>query len=263
MKRLLFTVLLLCVSVAAAPCPPAFAPPPGLRPLSVRELAQMPPLPPIPGQTTFAAQHRLSETGRYGLPKGTAYDFGEFVLGFDGRPEWSLEVLHGPLKSVKRAGSFKVDKQTGYAADEADYRGSGWDIGHLTPAEDAQKEMTDTFIFANACPQDPTFNRGLWAEVERTSRENVADGSTAWVITFPIYSAHPKTIGPHKVQIPADYAKSELIVKGGKPTKIVSWEAPNEKPPADSTPDEFRVPLKKLETDSGLKLWELAPEGIK
>jgi DNA/RNA endonuclease G (NUC1) len=203
------------------------------------------------------------EEARWGLPKGTVYDEGEYLLGFDGRPEWSLEVLHGPLKSVKRTGSFKVDKQTAYAADEADYRGSGFDIGHLTASEDAQSLMTETDIYANATPQVPGFNRGLWAAIERQSRENVADGSTAWVVTLPIYSAHPKTIGPHKVQIPADYAKSELIVKGGKPVKIVSWEAPNKEPPAGSKPEQFVVPLKQVEKDSGLELWKLAPEGLK
>ena len=239
---------------------------PGFRRLTVRELASMPPMPKLPDGTEVMHGHQatLSEQGRFGLPAGTVYDKGEYLLGFDDRPLWSLEVLHGPLQSVPRAGSFHIDKETGYAADEADYRGSGFDIGHLTPAEDAQKEMSETFSFANACPQNSAMNRGVWARIEAQVRQSVDNGGTAWVVTFPIYAEHPPTIGPHKIPVPKAFAKSELLETGKyqQPVKVACWECPNVEPPAGAKPADYVVSLAKVEADSGLKLWPLVPNNV-
>lgn len=53
------------------------------------------------------------------------------------------------------------------------YEKSGYDIGHLVPAEDfaySEKLMKATFKFYNALPQTPNLNRGNWKRVESAVR---------------------------------------------------------------------------------------------
>ncbi len=45
----------------------------------------------------------------------------------------------------------------------SDYKGCGYDRGHLTPAANhvsGEKGMADTFLLSNVSPQSPSFNRG-------------------------------------------------------------------------------------------------------
>lgn len=53
------------------------------------------------------------------------------------------------------------------------YNKSGYDIGHLAPAEDfaySGKLMKSTFKYYNALPQTPNLNRGNWKKVESAVR---------------------------------------------------------------------------------------------
>lgn len=60
-----------------------------------------------------------------------------------------------------------------HSASESDYRGSGYDIGHMCNAEDFAfdpiKEK-ETFRFYNALPQTEKLNRGCWKVLETEVR---------------------------------------------------------------------------------------------
>ena len=54
------------------------------------------------------------------------------------------------------------------------YTNSGYDRGHLVPAEDmaySQKSIQSTFYYINAIPQDPTLNRSVWKQYEDYVRD--------------------------------------------------------------------------------------------
>lgn len=83
-----------------------------------------------------------------------------------------------------------------------DYSGSSFDRGHLSPAADMPNKnaMAQSFSLANIVPQDSKHNRGLWADVEKATRQYVKrSGSEVYVITGPVfdYKTHEKikTIG--------------------------------------------------------------------
>lgn len=76
--------------------------------------------------------------------------------------------------TAKRKDNFKSDPRiaTGSAA-LSDYKGSGYDRGHLCPAAAMkinQSAMDDSFYMSNMSPQEPSFNRGRWKQLEEQVR---------------------------------------------------------------------------------------------
>ena len=103
-----------------------------------------------------------------------------FVLSFNkelGQPNWvawelTAEEAEG---TVPRADDFLPDPQVAeaYRVTTADYRGSGYDRGHMCPAADMKwsyKAMNDCFYMTNICPQDHSLNAGSWSTLEKACR---------------------------------------------------------------------------------------------
>ena len=113
--------------------------------------------------------------------------------------------------TAERKNNFKADKavSTG-SASLADYKGSGYDRGHLAPAAtfmESQIEMDESFYMSNMSPQDPSFNRGIWKKIEGYERKIAEEKDSVWVITGPILTDNLSTIGDNKVCIPEFYFK--------------------------------------------------------
>ena len=73
-------------------------------------------------------------------------------------------------KVAKRKDNFRLVPviKTGSAI-LADYKGSGYDRGHLAPAGDmawSKKAMSESFFLTNMSPQVPGLNRGMWRMLE-------------------------------------------------------------------------------------------------
>ncbi len=86
-----------------------------------------------------------------------------------------------------------------------DYRGSGFDRGHMAPAADmgTDEAMAQSFSLANIVPQAPINNRKPWAKIEQDTRKYVMRAAgDVYVITGPVYEANPATIGAGKVWVP-------------------------------------------------------------
>lgn len=72
-----------------------------------------------------------------------------------------------------------------------DYKGSGFDRGHMAPAGDMPnaQAMAQSFSLANMVPQAPENNRGVWAKaVEKSTRYYVMrTRHTVYVFTGPAF----------------------------------------------------------------------------
>lgn len=90
-----------------------------------------------------------------------------------------------------------------------DYKGSGFDRGHMAPAGDmpTAQAMAQSFSLANMVPQAPEHNRGAWAKsVEAATRKYAARASgNVYVITGPVFEpsiAESQSIGRGQVHVP-------------------------------------------------------------
>src|SRR5262249_32309647 len=115
-------------------------------------------------------------------------------------------------RDEKRTDRFFADARLPRAerAELDDYKGSGWDRGHLAPAGDqpTAQAMAQSFSLANMTPQAPKNNREAWSAIESATRKYVmrAKGDV-YVISGPVFGDHPRTIGQSRVWVPDHYFK--------------------------------------------------------
>jgi endonuclease G len=90
----------------------------------------------------------------------------------DEQPYWVAYLLTSSMVNgnTKRTEDFRKDPlvSTG-SAELSDYRRSDYDRGHLCPAGDMtinSEAMSETFYLSNMSPQAPSFNRGIWQQLE-------------------------------------------------------------------------------------------------
>ncbi len=140
----------------------------------------------------------------------------------------SYELDHDRIQNcVKRSNSFKIDPlvSTG-SAEASDYKGSGFDRGHLVPAGDMKfnaTAMSETFYFSNMTPQPGPFNQGRWGQLENLMRAWALKYKKIWIVTGPILIPNLPTMGKrNQVSIPEEYYKV-ILRKEGKGYKGIAF----------------------------------------
>ena len=190
--------------------------------------------------------YTLSYNEEYELPAYVAYE-----LTKD-------EVLGGE----ERSDSFKADDsvRTG-SAELDDYRGSGYDRGHMAPAADfkwSEEAMSDTFYLSNMCPQDPSFNRGIWAELEAVVRTMAYDNEKIYVVTGPVLTDGPyETIGENEVAVPKRFYKTILDYTDPE-IKAIGFVLPNEN--SDKSLQSFAMTVDEVEKITGIDFYPALPD---
>ena len=178
----------------------------------------------------------------YYLPaptKGELVDHGGFVLSYDEdweQAEWVAYILtreHLQREWSKRKDNFRSDPavSTG-SASVGDYRGSGYDRGHLAPFADFAWDVTladETFYLSNVSPQARQFNQGVWRELEELTRDWANRFSRLYVVTGPVTTDPPKFyIGrDNRVAVPQAYFKVLLDLDEPE-QKGIGFIIPNE-----------------------------------
>lgn len=151
-----------------------------------------------------------------------------FVLSFNkelGQPNWvawelTAEEAEG---TVPRADDFLPDPQVAeaYRVTTADYRGSGYDRGHMCPAADmkwSSKAMNDCFYMTNICPQDHSLNAGSWSTLEKACRRWALREGSVYIAAGPVFKEgkRPARIGQeHPVAVPDGFFKVVLSLRKG------------------------------------------------
>ena len=145
-------------------------------------------------------------------PRALCFD--EFAVLHSGRshtPVYVAERLNGKLlhdaRYNQRTNRFFADARLPRSerAELGDYRGSGFDRGHMAPAGDMATEeaMAQCFSLANMVPQYPVNNRHAWASIEKATRHYVMRAAgDVYVITGPVFDKTPATIGADHVWVP-------------------------------------------------------------
>lgn len=148
------------------------------------------------------------------------------------QPEWVYYKLTPNLinGSQSRTDNFRPDPKVATGSAQLnDYKGSGFDRGHLCAAADMKVNhtaMSETFFMSNMSPQHPSFNRGIWKKLEATVRNWAMLEGRIYVVTAGILTSNIGSIGAGKVTIPKYYYK---VIYASGTEKMVGFILPNQK----------------------------------
>lgn len=142
---------------------------------------------------------------------------------------------------TERSNDFREDKTVSCtSALLSDYRKSGYDRGHLSPAADnkrSEEVMSESFYMSNMSPQEPGFNRGVWLRLEKQVREWAIEYDSLIIITGPVLTEGLSTIGDN-VSVPKYFYK---IVYAPIQNKMTAFYIENESSKDDLSSFVFSV----------------------
>ena len=145
------------------------------------------------------------------------------------------------------------------SADWRNYKGSGYDRGHLCPAGDrrfSEFAYNETFYTSNISPQDREFNAGVWNRLEIQVRQWAKRYGDIFIVTGGVLEEGLDEIGDEDVDVPKYYYK--IVAKGDRENlKMIAFLIPN----YESTEPlhHFVVPVDKVEKVTGLDFFRKLP----
>jgi endonuclease G len=167
-------------------------------------------------------------------------------------------VAEDLARDVSRVDDFRPDPDLpeDARADLNDYRGSGFDRGHLTPAADSDtpEEMRESFLLSNMVPQNGPMNQGIWSGLENATRACAERLGELFVVTGPIFEGNVRTIG-EGVAVPTALYKIVLDAKTGQSRAFVM---PNRALPRTSGYGQYETTVDDVERRTNLDFF---PQG--
>lgn len=133
--------------------------------------------------------------------------------------------------NIERTNDYREDPAVKAGSAELyDYKGSGYDMGHLAPAASMshdERAMSECFYLSNISPQEPGFNRGIWKRLEEKVRYWAYFNDSTFVVTGPVLQNPKGYIGHNKVTVPRSFYKTVLGYRDGK-VRGIAFLMPNE-----------------------------------
>ncbi|CAE6888827.1 DNA RNA endonuclease G [Vibrio sp. B1FIG11] len=162
----------------------------------------------------------------------------------------------------KRSNSFKEDTEMpDYARSTlADYKGSGYDRGHLAPSatmDFTRESMKQSFLMSNMSPQLPGFNRVGWRVLEEHVRDLANEYNELYVVTGPIYQGNEGTIG-NGVVIPSAFYK---VILDPSFDEAIAFIVPH-RDVSSSELANFITTIDEVERQTGLDFFTQTPDSI-
>ncbi len=147
-------------------------------------------------------------------------------------------------------------------ADYDDYRGSGYDRGHLVPARDMLFNETASYevnYMSNITPQAPAFNRGIWRSLEQNVREWAQKYDSVMVVCGPLLEKGLPRIGrENKVTVPNKYFKT-ILIHNDTISASIGFVIPNYQNKNNFSDDlyDYAVTVDELEKMTDLDFWPM------
>lgn len=193
-----------------------------------------------------------------------------YTLSYNEQHEQADWVAYQLTKSMielgryERTDNFRPDyKVKNNSSQLSDYKGSGYDRGHLCPAGDmtiSKTAMSESFLMSNISPQNPSFNRGIWRSLEANVRTWAVENSEIYIVTGPILNQQINgSIGYNNVSIPMYYFK--VILDYTKPEiKGIGFILKNQG--SQSSLQSYAVPIDRVEELTGIDFFNQLPDQI-
>lgn len=156
----------------------------------------------------------------------------------------------------RRPEGYTVDTRTFFAVRSEDYRGAGYDRGHLAanyvmsrffgvPAQEAAMRMS------NIAPQTARLNRGVWQRLEAAEVDIWLRGSErVWVVTGPIWEGRSSRIGGG-VHVPTAFYRLWVRQPQRGDATVIAFRVP-QVVCGDEPPSRYVVPLAEVSAAVGL-----------
>lgn len=241
--------------------------------LSAADIKMLTPPEPAPGSAPGSSSSVALM--KYGFPSLSNIKTREsYVAAYDPRtrlPAWVLERLDSfsiTGQSDRRRAEFREDPSVHefHRATNADFRGSGFDRGHMAAAanhKSSQSAMNDTFLLSNIAPQNPDLNQRLWNRLEQMCRSLTKHHRGVFVCTGPLFLPHRhddgrliisyQVLGQNHVAVPTHFFKVLILeLPDGQGVELRSYVMPNRPIPEQTPLEHFLVPIETVERASGL-----------
>jgi endonuclease G len=174
-----------------------------------------------------------------------------YVSFFDAQlkvPRLVAYELTGPhtLGCVPRTSGFHAEADS---AKPSAYDGTGYDLGHMDPAQDNawdEDVSKDSFSMVNVAPQLPGLNREQWERLEEDVRAWALDRGKLLVYVGPVLHAKDKTV--NGVDVPTAFFK---IVEDARSGDVLAFEMP-QKAIAKGDVEPWRVTVSQIRAETGI-----------
>ncbi len=210
----------------------------------------------------------------------------QYALSYNrslGHANWvSWELNTDWLGETDRQDDFRPDPELPfgwYRVRPDDYRGSGFDRGHLCPSASRTASETDnssTFVMSNMVPQAPQLNRESWARLEAYCR-SLADLNYRLFVVAGSYGVGGKgsqgfaTTINGKVSVPAHCYKVIVAVENSgsvdqidSDTPVIAVDFPNDADLVDNKSwSSFVTTPEEIERAAGVRFFENLPEAVR
>jgi endonuclease G len=212
----------------------------------------------------------------------------QYALSYNnskGTPNWvSWHLSKEWLGKTRRGNPFAPDlslPEGFFAVRPNDYRGSGFDRGHVCPAADrsvSPKDMDATFLMSNMMPQSPDLNRKTWEHVEAYCRDQARKGQELYLVAGPTGQGGVGSAGERavlrarggKVVVPSKCWKVVLVLPAGvtNPRRVTAQNArvfaaifPNVQG-LDTNWRNYAVPVAEVEKLTGYSFFTALPADL-
>jgi endonuclease G len=167
------------------------------------------------------------------------------------------------VKSAARKDDFREDPEVPvqFRSTLADYKGAGYDRGHIAPAADMTYSaiaMSESFYLTNMMPQDPGNNRGIWKYTEEYVRFWADAYGEVYVISGPYYSGQANKVIGNNVRVP-DYVWK--IVIDPQRSRAITFIFPNQKLDPKQL-DNYISTISEVEHLTGINISPMLPQQL-
>ncbi|WP_289037082.1 DNA/RNA non-specific endonuclease [uncultured Zobellia sp.] len=195
------------------------------------------------------------EHSHYTLSYNEPYEQAEWVA-------YTLKKKHLTHDDRKRPYFIEDPKVRTKSADWRNYKGSGYDRGHLCPAGDrrfSKQAYNETFYTSNISPQNREFNAGVWNELEMQVRMWAKQYGEIFVVTAGVLEKGLEEIGGEDVDVPKYYYK--IVSRGaGENLKVLAFLMEGKQ--STKPLKQFSVTVDEVEKRTGIDFFERLPKQL-
>ena len=199
----------------------------------------------------------------YGFPQTTGVQpicRQAYLVGYDAAAKLPKYVTYellpqNALGCVARTNAFATDQSVAGGATPADYVGTNYDKGHMSPDGDLSWDVQvefESFLMTNMSPQAGSLNRGIWKLLETSIRGWAVQRNQSYTVYVGgVYDATNMKIGSGVV-VPNGFYK---IVINNQTNEIAGWAFPHLPPYPNLGNDltKFRLPVTQIESAAGVQ----------